>query len=186
MNREESVTDVSSQKRLKGASSEIAQKVFYWMFEYAEANAERIANHDLQDPSDDTDDLRRSMAQRIYYNAEEEIETVLGQNGLTQYQGVVKQVCIEELSERFDELLSRFGGTGRPGPAELAIEEAAKPSKTFLADSLLVAFAEPDRIAERQRRADEQRRRRANEWRQLRSQKRSRGWLSAVRDFFSW
>ena len=177
MNHEESGGSVSGQKRLKSTSSEIAQEVCYWLFESAEENAERIANHDLQDPSNGSDDFRGSMVREIYYTAEEEIEAVLSQNGLNQYQEVVEQVCVLELSERFDDLISRFSDTDKPGPVEMAIEEAAKPFKAWLADVLLEKLAELEGIAEQQRQADERER--------LRSQKRSRRWLSAVKDFFS-
>lgn len=186
MSREESELELSDRERWEGASYEIAQEVSYWMFEFAEANAESIANYESRDPFNEGRDLRRSMAEQIYYTAEEEIEAVLSQNDLTQYQDEVQKVCVEELSERFAELIGRFSDSGRPGPVELAIEEEAKPLKAVLASVITVVFAEPERIAERQRWADERRRKQAAEWRRLRAQKRSRSWWSAVKDFFSW
>ena len=145
------------------------------MFEFAERNAERIVNYEFQDSSDDGNDLRRSIVRPIYYNAEVEIEAVLSQNEFTQYRDEVEQVCVEELSERFDKLISRFSGTGKPGPVEIAIEGSARPLKVWLADALLQTLTGLEEKAEDQRRADERRR-----------PKSSRSWVSVVRDFLSW
>jgi hypothetical protein len=183
MNHDHSGESVGSRNRLKSATSEIAQEVGLCFFESAEQNAERIAGHDFPISSADTEELRHLMAWEVYSWSYTEIDKVLIEYGLTHYDRVVQDLCIDELSGEFEDLITQFSGTGKPGPVEMAIEESAKPFKAVLADSLLGAIILSEKeaaIAAAQRRqADERRRRRA-------AKNQSRSWLSALKDFFSW